>query len=397
MKLLFSVPSGYHLRELVLPLRSHLEAAADVEQVYILTPAADLHQKIFAGFGTKFSYHKNPIDFAGHAELLQSLKPDIVVTNTVGHDPLDYPPLKAAHELGIPSLTFIASWDNVWKISRLIKSNIPVHVADSVIVWNEMMNKHMQKLFSDLAPERISVIGAPRLDYFWRDDAIPSKEKVYDLLGFSDTSKPFIHFSTTELYPMDYVVETIAKAIRNNVLPDTYLYASVHPGGDVQNHENLKTLGATVRYSFGRVEAPPHPSFAYIPTESDILNLVGVFKHAGLLINQSSTTALESLVAGVPVVNVQYGRSLDWWRWYRSMVYRDFKQHYADLVRDNATYLVHSNRELVQATKKALQRPTAKHSEGVKTIQRMITTTDGTAGQKVLTEIKKRAKKASLL
>lgn len=395
MKILFSVPSGYHLRELLLPLRPYLEADTDIKSVHVVTPAAPMHEDVFPGFSVKnFFYHDNPHDVESHKKLLREIAPNIVVTNTVGHDPLDYPILESAARLNIPSLTFIASWDNVWKIERLIANDVPVRIANSLIVWNGMMRAHVLRLFPDIAPQRISVIGAPRLDYLWRSEEIPSKKETYKLLGFTDTSKPLIHFSTTELYPMDYVVAAVAEAISRRELPEAHLYASVHPGGDLKRHKRLEVFGTIVKYSPGRVEKPVHPSFAYNPTLSDVMNLVGTFKHAAVLINQSSTTALESLIANVPVINVKYGRPLDWWRWYRSMVYRDFKQHYIDLIRDNATYQVKNTKQLIQSLNQALRNPHAKSSEAKRTIQRMITTTDGTASKKVLTDIKKRAKKS---
>ena len=64
MKLLFSIPSGYHLRELVLPLRRHLEVNPSIAEVHCVTPAAPLAKDIFKEFGPKFFYHENPKDDA---------------------------------------------------------------------------------------------------------------------------------------------------------------------------------------------------------------------------------------------------------------------------------------------------------------------------------------------
>ena len=66
------------------------------------------------------------------------------------------------------------------------------------------------------------------------------------------------------------------------------------------------------------------------------------------------------------------------------MVYRDFQQHYQDLVSDGATYVVQSKKELLQTLSEALQNPEAKRAARDITIKKMITTTDGTAGKKVL-------------
>lgn len=391
MKILFSVPTGYHLRELLLPLRPLLEKDADITQVICLTPAAAYRQQIFSEFSDKFSFVSNPQDLSAHKELLETHQPDLVITDTVGHDELDYPILETAKHLHIPTLTFIASWDNVWKIKRLMDANKPISLADRFVVWNTMMKDHLLRLFPQkIQPDHIHVIGAPRLDYFFHHKNIPSKEDLYAHLGFKDIDRPLIHIATTELYSMDYVVAAIHSAAQNNQLPkNPHLYASIHPGGDLSRHDYLKKYHVTYRYSFGRDNNAPLPSFLYHPTDQDIYMLVALFTHADLLINHSSSVALESLLGKTPVINVKYGRPLDWWHWYRSMVYRDFKEHYVDLVKDGATTIVHNQKQLVHAASNLLQNPTQNESARLTTIKRMITTTDGTASQKMLDLIKR--------
>ncbi|MGH9857289.1 MAG: glycosyltransferase, partial [Acidobacteriota bacterium] len=267
-----------------------------------------------------------------------------------------------------------------------------VAVADSFIVWNQMMKNHLLRIFPDVNPENVSVIGAPRLDYFWHSDQIPSKETLYRFLRLENVKRPLIHFSTTELYPMDYVLKAVHEAMQTGELTgNPYLYASVHPGGTMKRHQDLEKYGARLRYSFGRQDTPLVPAFSYTPTEADMYLLVALFKYAAVLVNHSSSTALESLIAGTPVINVAYGRPFDWWRWYRSMVYRDFKQHYNDLIKDGATCLVKNKHQLVDGLKEALANPRWNEEVRHRTVKRMITTTDGTASQQVLAEIMKRA------
>lgn len=385
MKLLFSVPSGYHLRELVLPLRRHLEANSSITEVHLVTPAASIAKEIFPEFGPKFFYHENPKSDIDHRELFARVKPDRVITNTVGHDELDEPVLRIAKEMNIPAVTFIASWDNVWKIDRLIASGIKIAVADRFIVWNTMMKEHLVRTFPNVREDAIAIIGAPRLDYFAQKEKIATKEEVYSAFGFEDLSRPFIHLATTELYPMEYLAKTISEAVTANRIPNTpNLYASIHPGGDVEKYKAFEEYGFTVRRSPGRNDGVSVPSFRYAPTEKDIFFLIGVFTHASVLVNHSSTVALESLITGVPVINVKYGMPFDWWRWYRCMVYRDFQQHYDDLVSDGATYVVKSKKELISATTNALEHPHQKDTARDITVKKMITTTDGTAAEKVL-------------
>ncbi|MBI3255379.1 MAG: hypothetical protein HYZ63_00225 [Candidatus Andersenbacteria bacterium] len=394
MKLLFSVPTGYHLRELVLPLRDLLTKEAAISQVIIVTPAAPYKAQLFPNWDSKFIFVHNPADMAGHEALMSQYKPDVVVTDTVGHDEKDFPILVAATKAGLKTLTFIASWDNVWKIERLLKTPGRVALAGHFTVWNQMMKDHLLQIFPDINPGRVNIIGSPRLDYYApRYQAnVPSKAALFQTLGLSDPSRPLVHFSTTELYPMDYLVKTVRQAMDSGKLPKNLaLVATVHPGGNLQKHKTLEQYGALVRFAFGRQEQAPLPSFTYNPSVTDMYNAIALYKHTSILINHSSTTALESLLADVPVINIKYGQPLDWWKWYRSMVYRDFQQHYRDVTSDGATSVVGSQRQLVSEMDKYLKNPALRQPERAITIKKMITTIDGTAGLKVFTLIQKLA------
>ena len=84
------------------------------------------------------------------------------------------------------------------------------------------------------------------------------------------------------------------------------------------------------------------------------------------------------------MINVKYGKAFDWWKWRRSMVYRDFQQHYNDLVSDGATYIAKSKKELVESAIQASNNPHSKDSARAITVKKMITTTDGSASKQVL-------------
>ncbi|MEK7557473.1 MAG: CDP-glycerol glycerophosphotransferase family protein, partial [Patescibacteria group bacterium] len=203
---------------------------------------------------------------------------------------------------------------------------------------------------------------------------------------------PLIHFSTTELYPFEYIIKTVSKAGQSGAISrQPHFYASVHPGGNMKNHEGLKKYGAIVRYSFGRHPESPIRDFLYNPSEEELYTLVALFKHSNLLINHSSTTAVESMLADVPIINVKYGRPWDFWRWPKSPVCQDFQEHYDDLVNEGATAVVTSERELVQATQRYLEHPELDRDARQKTLKKMITTVDGTASEKVFQCIKEHA------
>ena len=268
-------------------------------------------------------------------------------------------------------------------MERFKIQNKPQIIADNLIVWNQMMHDHLLKIFPNLDPQTIHILGAPRFDYFQHTDKIPSSSELRDHLNLPHNSQ-LIHFATTELYSLDYVIQAVAAQT------PAHLYASVHPGGDINKHQPYaQKHGVTIRYSFGRQTNSPHPAFSYNPTLENIYLLVALFKHSDLLINHSSTVAIESFAGDTPVINVKYGRPLDWWRWYHSMVYRDFQQHYQDIINDGATKIVRNKSELLAAVNNYLKDPAADRAARAQTLKKMITITDGTSSQKILALIKK--------
>lgn len=392
MHLVFSVPSGFHARELLLPLKSLLEQDAAIQRVTVITPGAPYQAEIFPAYSQKFTFENNPTTPKEHEKLLQRVQPSLLITTTSGLDDKDVPILKAARLLNLPTFTFVASWDNVWKMERLKnESRSPSQpagrqvLADHMAVWNTMMRDHLLRVFPDLTSERITITGAPRLDFFTHAEKIPTRKQLFAALGFSDPTGKLVHLATTELYSSDYLVRTLAP------LP-IKMYVSVHPGGNLEKHKKYaESHGAIARYSFGRHAAAPVPAFLYNPSLDDVYMLVALFKHTDVLVNHSSTVAIESLLADRPVINVKYGRRFDWWRWYRSMVYRDFQQHYRDVINYGATKVVYSARQLTQTLQNYLKHPEEQSTERAVTVKKMITTTDGTASQKMLALIKRSA------
>ncbi|MEX2054857.1 MAG: CDP-glycerol glycerophosphotransferase family protein [Candidatus Andersenbacteria bacterium] len=390
LTVLMSAPTGFNARELLLPIKALLETDTSIQKVLVLSPAAAWRETVFKEYGPKFEFITNPETNYEHVALMQRLRPDIAVTPTFGLDPFDVPILQAAQHFKIPTLTYVASWDNVYKMERHYKSQRPYAIADHIIVWNTMMRDHILNVFKDVSPDQISVIGSPRLDFFSHHDRIPTRAALLNYLGLPDNGAKLVHIATTELYPMEYLVAAISKAVTDGTIPyPLHLYASVHPGGDIRKHEQYaRKYNVMVRYSFGRQSQAPLPNFLYNPSLEEMYMLVALFKHSDLLVNHSSTVAIESFLANVPVINVMYGKPLDWWRWHRSAVYKDFKEHYKYIVDSGASMLVRSKQELVAAITSCLETPQERQAERMQIVQKMITVADGTAGRRLLDKIK---------
>lgn len=371
MKIAISAPSGFNAREILLPLQNLLEADSHVEHVFVITPVANQASQVFINLSDKFSFHT---ELPGEA--------DVVITPTFGLDGNDVPILKKAKAEKIPSIVFVASWDNVFKMQRFLERDLEHAIPDFFAVWNEMNKKHLEEILPEFSGEKITITGPPRFDCFSHKEKIPSKNELLDYLGFPQNDLPLIHGATTELYPFDYIWETIKQSgIKAN------LYASVHPGGDMSKHD-YKKFGVKSRYSFGRREKAVHPNFKYAPTQEEIYMLVALFKHADVLVNQSSTVAIESAAAGTPIINVKFGKTLDWWNWYRSMVYRDFKEHYRYITDQDGTAIVTNKNQLSGALRDYLKNPQDDAAGRERVAKKLLTFTDGNNGQRLLDLVK---------
>jgi hypothetical protein len=220
MKLLISTPTGYNAREILLPLHSPLSSDNNIKTVFVISPASPFRDSLFPAFGPKFDFYPNPKSQSAHNKLLQRLQPDVVITPTIGLDPKDTPILRAARRNNIPSLTFVASWDNVFKMERLKSrghSGDTKHfvgdfeLPDYFAVWNSLNRSHLHQVFPDFPTSNITVTGPPRFDYFTHLKKIPSKQDLFNYLQLSSTPSVtnLIHCATTELYPFDYIIKKL--------------------------------------------------------------------------------------------------------------------------------------------------------------------------------------------
>jgi len=359
-------------------------------QFLVITPGTPWSDELFPST----DYPRDRYSFAENRSadsVLKQRRPHLVVTTTAGLDPADPPLLESARAHGLPTATIIESWDNVRKMDRiqrgLGKSGQRVILPDHLLVWNDIMKQELLCYFPSVKEEQISVVGAPRLDYFGPKYAekLPPREQALAFFGLRPEGR-VLHLATTELYDHGHLAQAIGEAKQRGDLPDDLqLYASVHPGGKMERHRPwAEKYGFTIRFSPGRHEPAPHPDFRYNPTHEDMLTLVALFKETNVAVNLSSTVALESCMADRPVVCAFFGKTFDWLRWRRSMVVRDFREHYADLLRGGGIAVARNPRQLIQTIHAYLDNQTKDHQGRRRSAEIIATTLAGDASDRVL-------------
>ncbi len=113
--------------------------------------------------------------------------------------------LLAAQDLGIPTATFIFSWDNLPKGTKIIET-------DFYFVWSEQMKSELRYYYPHINDNQIFITGTPQFEPHFETSLLVSKEiffKEYRL----DASKRYICFSgddvTTSPNDPQYLLDVV--------------------------------------------------------------------------------------------------------------------------------------------------------------------------------------------
>ncbi|MBT8309605.1 MAG: UDP-glycosyltransferase [Flavobacteriaceae bacterium] len=118
-------------------------------------------------------------------------------------------PIEAAKSLGIPTVTFIFSWDNLPKATMVLET-------DYYLVWSDHMKNELLFYYPYINEEQIIITGTPQFEGHFDQSTISSKEDFYKEYGLS-LNKRYICFSGDDITtsPNDqYYLEDTAKAVK---------------------------------------------------------------------------------------------------------------------------------------------------------------------------------------
>ena len=139
------------------------------------------------------------------ASLLLEIKPDVMlVAPTVWpKTPVETDYLYAAKRLGIPTIGYVNSWDN-------LTSKGTVHVVPDVyVVWNEPLAEEAVNLH-DIPPAAIRVTGAPHVDRFFSMCATVTADDIRREMG-SRAGHPYVVFLCSSRTLVSSEVELVGR------------------------------------------------------------------------------------------------------------------------------------------------------------------------------------------
>jgi hypothetical protein len=246
---------------------------------------------------------KRRSEVAHYRELLQHIRPDVMFC-THQRCNVVIAPVLAARELGIPTATFIYSWDNLSSKGRIATP------FDHYLVWSDHMRDELLKYYPDVSPNRVHVVGTPQFDPYADPQLHWSREEFFQKIG-GDPSRPLICYSGGDAgnAPVDpQHIRVLLEHIRTGRIqgnPQVLLRPS--PADDGKRYAEIRRDYPELIYAKPSWEhwrsGGWHESFPY---PDDVAMLVNVTQHSDLNINFGSTMTLDFSLRDKPVINLAF-------------------------------------------------------------------------------------------
>ncbi len=296
---------------------------------------------------------KHLLSFERSAEAykrLQAERPDVLLST--GTFRFEEPAINAAAKrLGIPTLAFITSWDNPSTKNRM------VFKYDGYLVWSEQMKQELHHFYPHTREVPIYTVGAPQFDVFFQNRFYVSRQQFCAEQGL----RPDLPIILYALGSPNFLKEHhgaiyLAERIQRGELGDVQMLVRPHPlhdnGREARLLENFGWRVVVQRTG----EAGTAVS-ARSQDEKQIVEWINSFRHADVVVNLSSTVAIDAAFFDKPVVNLDYdpqpGQA-------DQELIKDINHlwtHFKPIAESGGIWLVNSPEEKIAAIKTYLQKP----------------------------------------
>ncbi|OYX27781.1 MAG: UDP-glycosyltransferase [Flavobacteriales bacterium 32-35-8] len=234
---------------------------------------------------------------------LQAHQPDLVFCTTQ-RSTQSISALLAAKDLGIPTVAFVYSWDNVPKAMQVVET-------DYYCVWSDLMKQQLLQYYSFVKEAQVFVTGTPQFEpHFDSSLKIPRSDflKQYGL----DVTKKYICFSGDDetTSPLDqYYLEDLVHAVRSLNAQGYHLgiiyrkcpvdFTSRYDHVLKANEDIITVLDPIWK----QVGTMWHD---VLPTKEDFKMLYNVCEHSELVTNVCSSTVFDFVLHHKPCIYYNY-------------------------------------------------------------------------------------------
>jgi hypothetical protein len=286
-----------------------------------------------------------------YVDLFRRMRPTLVFNGSHVHGNIAIQPVQAAQWLGIPTATFIFSWDNLTSQGRIVPS------YDFYLVWSDQLRDQLLAIYEDtIRPEQVFVTGTPQFDFHFQREYYWSREQFCAHVG-ADPHRPIVVYTTGMPLPQlgePELIEGIGRRLREmTAYGPPQLLVRVYPKDRTGRFEDARRRNPDILFP----PVPWEPAWM-TPRPEDASVLINTLRHAAVGINAASTVSLELCMFERPVINVAYNPpGVDVSPWDYRAFYR--YEHYQPVAESGALMLAWDESEIPALVARALDHPRA--------------------------------------
>lgn len=320
-------------------------------------------------------------EVAHYRRLFAETKPDVVFCSHQ-RPPVILPVTLAARSLGIPTATFIFSWDNLTSKGRIAAP------FDHFFVWSELMRDELLRFYPDVTPERVHVVGTPQFDPYAAAELQWTRAEFFARIG-ADPARPLLCYSggDTGTAPEDqhHLRILLEQIRRGQIKGNPQVLVRPAPVDDGKRYDAVRRAFPELIFAQPAwVHAKPGDWASVLPTAEDIQFLANLTRHADVNVNLASTMTLDFAIHDRPVVNVAFdvadppifGKPL--WEYY----YRF--DHYRRVVEIGAPRFARTPDELAAHVNAYLENPALERDQRRQLVELQVALPLGNASQKIM-------------
>ena len=281
---------------------------------------------------------------------LRQLRPDLLVTT--GTFRYEEPAIvAAARRLGIPVLAQITSWDNPSTKNRM------VFRYDGYLVWSEQMKQDIHHFYPESLEVPVYLTGAPQFDVFF-DQRFGQERAAFCHEQRLDPERPIVLYAmgSPNLFQEVEAIRYLGESIARLELGDVQLLVRPHPiHDDGRDLDPLRRLGPRVvlQETPQRGQRVAHRA----QDEEQIGQWVNTFRHAAVVVNLSSTAAIDGAIFDKPVVNLDFDPAPGQPRQQLVHDLNHLWTHFKPIAESGGMWMVSNPAEMVEAVRSYLAHP----------------------------------------
>lgn len=232
-------------------------------------------------------------------ERLRKIQPSVIVVT--GAFQFEQPAIfSAAKKLGIPTLAYIPSWDNITTKNRM------VFKYDGYLVWSEQTRSELHQYYPASKNAPVYITGAPQFDIFFQKRFYEARTEFCRTQNL-DPDLPIIVYaigSPNFLQEHHGAIE-MANRIVEGKLGKIQMLVRPHP-----IHDNAALSRVFDRYApLVRLQRTHNAGKAVAERTQDdkqIREWINTFRHADVLVNLASTVSIDAAIFDCPVVSLDF-------------------------------------------------------------------------------------------